>query len=254
MPPSDRPYRRSIRLPDYDYAQAGAYFVTICVQDRLCLFGAVVDGVMHRNEVGQMIQTAWLALPERFSAIALDAFVVMPNHFHAIVFILGAPTRGGAPLVGAPTTDTDVPATPVDIHAPAGGLLVGVRADDRPDDRARPTLGRIIGAFKSITTIEYLRGVHTGLHPPVRGRLWQRNYYEHIIRTDAALSRIRRYIHANPARWTVDRENPERQSDDPFDQWLDTSVGAPLVGAPPLVGARRSMGAGQNTPRRPTEA
>lgn len=78
-------HRRSIRLPGYDYSQAGAYFVTICTQNRLCLFGEVADGRMIQNVAGQMVETVWQQLPDRFPQILMDAFVVMPNHVHGII-------------------------------------------------------------------------------------------------------------------------------------------------------------------------
>ena len=90
-------HRRSIRLRDYDYAQAGAYFVTICAQDRRCLFGEIVDGEMRLNAMGRIVAEQWDAIPRRFTNVALDAFVVMPNHIHGIFLIVGAP------LAGAPT-------------------------------------------------------------------------------------------------------------------------------------------------------
>jgi putative transposase len=87
-------HRRSIRLRNFDYASAGAYFVTICAQGRDCLFGEVVDGVMAANDAGRMVESVWSRLPERFSGIELDAFVIMPNHVHFILFLVGAPLVG----------------------------------------------------------------------------------------------------------------------------------------------------------------
>jgi len=185
----NRHHRRSIRLKGYDYSQAGAYFITLCTQDRACLFGKVVNGEMRLNDAGRMVLAEWNRLPERFPQVVLDAFVVMPNHVHGILVITDpAPTVGatvGATLVVAPTA---------------------------------PTVGNIIGAFKSRVTVEYIRGVKTSGWPPFRGRLWQRNYYEHIIRNERALNAIRQYIMENPRRWHRDREKEARSASDPLAQ------------------------------------
>jgi len=182
-------------LKGYDYSQPGAYFVTICTQDHLLLFGDIVDGKMLLNDAGLMVQTVWKGLSRRFPNIRSDVYVVMPNHFHAIVIILDV----GAPLVGAQN-----------------------RADTRPGagTRPAPTLGDIVGAFKSLTTNEYIRGVRRFGWTPFPGRLWQRNYYEHIVRNEDELERIREYIVNNPIRWHLDRENPGRVGDDEFEIWL----------------------------------
>lgn len=89
-------HRRSIRLKGYDYAQAGAYFVTMCTQDRVCLFGDVVDGQMRLNECGQVVADAWSWLSGRYPYVALDEWVVMPNHLHGIMVLTGPDGRGGS--------------------------------------------------------------------------------------------------------------------------------------------------------------
>ena len=193
----NRHHRRSIRLKGYDYSQAGAYFITLCTQDRACLFGKVVNGEMRLNDAGRMVLAEWNRLPERFPQVVLDAFVVMPNHVHGILVITDPAPTAGATL-GA-TVGATVGAT----------LVVAPTA---------PTVGNIIGAFKSRVTVEYIRGVKTSGWPPFRGRLWQRNYYEHIIRNERALNAIRRYILENPLRWHLDRENLARTAPDPLAQ------------------------------------
>jgi len=213
----NRHHRRSIRLKGYDYSQAGAYFITICTQDRACLFGKVVNGEMRLNDAGRMVLAEWNMLPERFPHVVLDAFVVMPNHVHGIVVITNpatddtattAPTIVGTGLVPAPDdgATTRVAPTVGDIVAPTVGDIVA------------PTVGDIVGAFKSRVTVEYIRGVKTSGWPPFRGRLWQRNYYEHIIRNERALNAIRQYIIENPRRWQMDRENEARTAPDPLAQ------------------------------------
>jgi len=184
-PPLHR--RRSIRLPGYDYSQAGAYFVTIVTQDRACLFGDVVDGEMRWNDIGQMVAAEWDALPNRFPTVALDAFAIMPNHIHGIIVIA---TNENANDVGAGL----VPAQDM--------TTTGATT------RVAPTVGDIVGAFKSLTTVCYTHGIKTYRWPPFRHHLWQRNYYEHIIRNEESLNRIREYIVNNPIQWDLDRENP----------------------------------------------
>jgi len=164
-------HRHSIRLKGFDYSRSGAYFVTVCTQDRACVFGDVVAGNIRRNAAGRMIDKWWLELNRGFSNVKTDEYAIMPNHFHGIVFITDA-SNGGR---GAP---------------------------------ACAPLSRIVQWFKTMTTNEYIRGVKTAGWPAFSGRLWQRNYYEHVVRTDASLNRIREYIRNNPAKWESDRENP----------------------------------------------
>lgn len=166
--------RRSIRLKGYDYSKSGAYFITIVTRNRACLFGKVVNGEIRLNDAGRMVVTEWEMIPERFPTVALDAFIVMPNHVHGIIVITNAAI----------------------VH-------------DGATTRVAPTLGDVVGAFKSRVTVEYIRGVKTSGWTPFHRDLWQRNYYEHIIRNKDALNRIRKYITDNPARWLFDYENPE---------------------------------------------
>jgi REP element-mobilizing transposase RayT len=180
----EKHHRRSIRLSGYDYAQAGAYFVTICAQNKACVFGQITDGQVKRNEAGHMLQCVWDALPGRFPTVELDAFVVMPNHIHGVVVI--------AQNVGA--------------------TLVVAQDQRRAGTRPAPTLGDIVGAFKSITTHQYALGVKERGWPPFTRRLWQRNYYEHVIRNEISLSAIRLYIEGNPVLWPYDHDNPCRET------------------------------------------
>ncbi len=173
-----------IRLHGYDYTQVGAYFVTVVTKDCACLFGEVVNGQMRLNDGGRMIEQWWFELNRKFSTVETDEFVVMPNHFHGIVVIAGV------------TVGADLRVGPNSEGAHAGAPL--------------PT---IIQWFKTMTTNEYMRGVKTQGWPPFHGRLWQRNYYEHIVRSENELNRIREYIANNPLRWEMDRENPSRTAD-----------------------------------------
>ena len=169
--------RRSIRLSGYDYSSSGAYFVTVCIKNKECLFGEIVDGMMRLNHAGELIHQIWDALPKRYEDIDLDAFVVMPNHVHGII----VPTE--TPAVGA-------------------GLALPTR---KGAASGAPTLGDVIRTFKSISAI-HLNRLLTRTGQP----LWQRNYYEHIIRNEAGLDRTRAYIAMNPQNWMMDEENPAR--------------------------------------------
>ncbi len=254
----ERHRRRSMRLKGYDYSQAGAYFVTICTQGRACLFGEVVDGEMRLNDAGRMVVAEWERLPALFPNVVLDAFVVMPNHIHGIVILtdpaddatdgataigatISGATTGGAATGGATTggaTTRVAPTTAGDDATPVGAGLVPALSTMARDDATpvgaglvpapstpalstpAPTLGDVIGAFKSRVTVEYTRGVKTLGWTPFDKRLWQRNYYEHIIRNEEALNRIRRYIVENPIRWAFDRENPFAVEIESEETWL----------------------------------
>ena len=260
--PDQRPgRRRSLRLQAYDYAQTGAYFVSITVQQRLCLFGEISDERMCLNEAGRMVSRIWEKLPQRFPKIQTDAFVVMPNHLHGIILIdwspptdsttapaanqgagtpVGAPRVGaqppdpaatgqspvGAPLVGAREQDAVAACQPpveaplvgareqdavAACQPPEGAPLVGARGQDAADSTTptRVRLGDVIGAYKSLTTVNYIRGVKARNWQPFPKRLWQRNYYEHVVRSDESLLKIREYILYNPSRWASDRDNPQ---------------------------------------------
>ncbi|MCF8039647.1 MAG: hypothetical protein K9K79_10055 [Desulfohalobiaceae bacterium] len=216
--------RRSIRLRGYDYARTGAYFVTICTQNRALLFGDTVDGEMILNDPGLMVMTVWNQLPNRFPHLELDACVVMPNHIHGI-FVLhrrGEPCVRPEPCVQSEMDrpETDRPETDDPEHKgehkvrPYNDPIFVVNHSQTGEHKDRPygtlldTVGRVVQAFKSITTHEYARGVKQCGWPRFKGKLWQRNYYEHVIRNDGELNRIRKYIAENPAQWALDRENP----------------------------------------------
>ena len=165
--------RRSIRLKGYDYSRDGAYFVTLCTFDRGCHFE-------HFGRLRHIVQTRWQGIPERFPGALLDEFVIMPNHLHGIV-VLCRDTPCGYP-----------------------GM---VPANDRAPARGAPTLGDVVGSFKSLCVTDWLKVIKAERLNAV-ARFWQSNYYEHVIRDDDEMDRIRRYIIENPSRWELDRENP----------------------------------------------
>jgi len=195
-------HRRSIRLKGYDYTQVGAYFITICTWQKKYLFGEITDGRMHLNRYGEVIQYNWFDVMRRYSNIHLDAFIIMPNHVHGIILLIGdrktscfigsnsaifsiADPRG----VGADLENSSVEKTNI-----SGEPAATVTGDRTKSQFAKCCgLPEIIQGFKtaSATRINQLRRT-TGV--PV----WQRNYYERIIRNDVALQNIRKYIIDNP--------------------------------------------------------
>jgi REP-associated tyrosine transposase len=187
----NRRRRRSIRLQGFDYSQVGTYFVTICTQERACLFGDVLNGDMRLNAAGRIVEQFWLAIPIHFPDVVLDAFVVMPNHVHGIVIIIdrAVGAKNFSPL---PRKDAEV------------------RTPNRSPSK---TIGSIVRGFKIGVTKWFREG---------RGaeKVWQRNYYEHIVRDEEALSRIRQYIENNPMQWAHDRENPAAISVELEAAWL----------------------------------
>ncbi len=217
---SQRHHRRSIRLKGYDYRQPGAYFITICTQDRACLFGTVVEGEMHINDAGRMVQRWWDELNRKFHNVQTDAFVIMPNHIHGIIIIHPV----GADLCVRPENSC---VHPENLCIRPENLCVRPKWNARPGDAGVRTdargahtgaggahtgapLPEIVRWLKTMTTNEYIRRVKNDGWTLFRKRLWQRNYYDHIIRNDESLNRIRRYIVENPLRWHLDRENPDR--------------------------------------------
>jgi putative transposase len=205
--------RRSIRLQGYDYSQAGAYFVTICTQNQECLLGEIISGEMRLNDAGRMVQTIWQKLPHRFPSVKLDQFIVMPNHVHGIVMLA---TRRGEPCVRPFPDEQDVQSE----YRIQGEHNTQGEHKVRPYGTLPGTIGRIAQAFKSSTTHEYAMGVKQNGWPRFPGKLWQRNYYEHVIRDEDELNGIRQYIACNPANWAEDRENPSsakyRDDDEPY--------------------------------------
>lgn len=180
---NDLPNRHTIRLTGYDYSESGWYFITICTHNREHILGGIVDGKMILNDVGKIIESVWLSLPHQFS-ITLDAFQIMPNHVHMIIHLVGA-----GPV---PARDKRVPAP---TH------------DKRATTRVAPTIGDIVGTLKSIITHEYVINVKNKNWKRFDKRLFQRNYYEHIIRNQTEHIKIREYISQNPAMWDCDRSN-----------------------------------------------
>ena len=165
-------HRRSIRLKEYDYSEPGAYFITICTKDRQCLFGGIKNRKMIFSELGKIVKNCWQEIPIHFDNVNLDLFIIMPNHLHGIIYMNDSICRG---LINqTPTEKWILQKTP------------------------KLVLGKIIRSYKAYASrIAHKNGFHDFQ--------WQRNYYEHIIRNDNELNRIREYIINNPFNWELDR-------------------------------------------------
>ena len=186
-------HRRSIRMSGYDYAEEGAYFVTVVTHQRECLFGGIADGEMRVDGYGEVVRDEWLRSVQIRREIELDAFVVMPNHLHGIVVIRDVGAHGRAPL------------PPLAPHRPPRSL------------------GSFVAGFKSAVT-KRINEIRDAPGVPV----WQRNYYEHVIRDEDDLDRVRRYIAENPLRWSEDPENPLEARPVGGDGRLGDHRGSPL--------------------------
>lgn len=190
------PNRKSIRLKGYDYTSAGLYFVTICTQNREHLFGKINNGQMILNDPGKMIEKWYFELENKFSDIKCGEMVIMPNHFHCIIQNVGADQRV------CPNTINEQP--------PISGEHVGSPQPGSPQpgsSQPGSPLSAVVQWFKTMTTNEYIRGVKTKNWKRFDGKLWQRNYWEHIIRNDNSHHRIAQYIIDNPLKWENDTLN-----------------------------------------------
>jgi putative transposase len=166
--------RRSIRLKGYDYTQAGLYFITICIQHQECLLGDIQNNIMQLNDAGKMIEKWYYELMNKFSDIKCDEMIIMPNHFHCIIENIG--------------------------------INEGVLPNDNGTlgEHLGSPLHKVVQWFKTMTTNEYISGVKKENWQPFDGKLWQRNYYEHIICDEIAYQNISNYIINNPAEWKKD--------------------------------------------------
>ena len=191
--------RRSIRLPGYNYTSPGAYFVTICTHQGKLLFGEVVDERVALNECGRIAHKEWLASERIRREIEMDTFVIMPNHLHGIVWI---------------RETADAPTVEARDEGSHGVRARGTRAHGRaPLQRPPRSLGSFIAGYKSAVTARINRVRGTPGTP-----VWQRNYWEHIIRNDTSLNEIRAYIQNNPVRWDDDQLHPDAPPNR-FNRW-----------------------------------
>jgi REP element-mobilizing transposase RayT len=173
-------HRRSIRLNGYDYTQLGSYFITICTHHRICLFGEIVTDAMHLNSIGQVAFREMAKLTQRFPNMLIDEAIIMPNHIHAIWQIQESKGTAAQSPNQIPNSSRRVPT----------------------EQFGKPVSGSIATMVRSYKSAVALR-IHRMRDAPT-GPIWQRNYYEHIIRNEAEWQRIREYIQVNPSRWDTD--------------------------------------------------
>ncbi len=167
---SSHPQRKRIRLESFDYSNPGTYFLTVVTHNRKCYFGNIEREEMCLNPAGRMLDLWWRELVKKFPGVELHEYCIMPNHFHAIVMLHEG-------------------------DGPAG---------------SRPDLQAVVQWYKTMTTNAYILGVRNQGWQPFAGTLWQRSYYDHIIRDEADLQRVREYIVNNPLKWAIDEENPQK--------------------------------------------
>jgi REP element-mobilizing transposase RayT len=214
------PSRRPLRLKGYDYSKSGFYFLTLCVQHRLNLFGKFIETHLVLNDAGKMVERWYFEMENKYPAIRCHEMIVMPNHFHCIVEILPYFNSTGKNVMdaGIDTTDPDAHAAATDAHVGAplrGRPNVTANSDNThtvygPDNKKyNATIGAMMDWFKTMTTNEYIRGVKNHNWQRFDAKLWQRNYWEHIIRNEDELARIANYIVTNPANWINDRLNSD---------------------------------------------
>ncbi len=160
--------RKKTRLQNYDYSQNGMYFITICTKDKKCFFGEIVNDKMVLNNFGKIVKNIWLELPSHNNNISIDEFIIMPNHIHGIIEIINVGDRHVCPL-----------------HL-----------------RHTQILPKVVGGFKAAITKKFNQLF------PENNFKWQRSFYDHIIRKDESLNKIREYIMINPQQWHKDKNNP----------------------------------------------
>ena len=271
---SEQHHRRSIRLKDYDYSLAGAYFLTICTHGHRQVFGEIVDGEIRRSGLGRRAAACWEEIPAHFPQVELDAFVVMPNHVHGIIVITGdngpvgaenfPPPRGAIPATsahGTGSSNTDGVGAenfpPVPDAAPTAAARgtgacetdgLGAKDFSPLQNAGPPVLAHGMGASNtggadnrggasakrlplgpSRTVGSIVRGFKIGVTVWARQQdlplpVWQRNYWEHIIRNEAELFRVRQYIYENPAAWASDRLHPDYGASGPADSARESAA------------------------------
>ena len=194
--------RKRIRLKRYDYLQPGEYFVTICTKGRKLFLGEVVDGEMNANSIGDTTMECWNELPAHFPNVAIDEFVVMSNHIHGIIRFMDNPV--GARKSHPATKRLDNPCRDVQLNIPT----------DTYHSRISPK----VGSLGVIARTYKAAAANICRKNGIDGFKWQSGFYEHIIRDDRSLTRIREYIANNPQRWILDTENLNRRGKDEYER------------------------------------
>ncbi|MBN1930718.1 MAG: transposase [Desulfobacterales bacterium] len=195
-PYQEPPKRKSIRLKGYDYSQAGLYFITICTQNRLCLFGEIKNREMVLNNAGMMIKITWNEIPIYYHEFNIHEFVVMPNHVHGIIQIIPNPKSNPNPVGAGPRACLGIDEQPTNGQPQGDGQPQGVAPTMSISD--------VVHRFKTLTTKRYTDGVKNNDWQKFNKKLWQRNYYEHIIRNERSNCQISEYIQSNPLKWQDD--------------------------------------------------
>ncbi len=188
---NDIKHRKPNRLKKYNYSDAGWYFITICTQNMECLFGNIINNEMNLNMFGGIVKQYWSNIQEYFVNVESDEYVIMPNHVHGIIVI-----RNEKPFVG-----NDHRVVPFNNQVGHDGPTL------RKHDRQNQLLFRIVQWFKTITTNVYIKGVKNNQFSRFNKRIWQKSFYEHIIRNELDLFRIGQYMRDNPLNWDSDRNN-----------------------------------------------
>ncbi|OZH51711.1 transposase [Hydrocoleum sp. CS-953] len=188
-------HRRSLRLKGYDYSKAGAYFITICTYNLQTLFGEIIDGKMQLNQLGEVVAEEWERSAQMRQEIELDYSVIMPNHLHGIVIINN---------VGANGHFVPQHETPLHGHF--------VPQHETPLRMKPRSISSLMAGFKSAVTKRINRIPYHGEQLTTPVPVWQRNYYEHIIRNETSLNQLRQYIIENPLKWEIDQLHPNNPS------------------------------------------
>jgi len=188
---------KSIRLKNYDYTQKGSYFITICTKNRECLFGYIDNGIMILNDAGKMLGKWYFEMENKYPNIRCDTYISMPNHFHCIIEIMG--NR----VVNNNNPDAhDRKRIPYPKKR-----LIDNNSYGPNNKKYNATIPQMIDWFKTMTTNEYIRGVKKYNWSRYDRKLWQHNYYDHIVRTENDLTRIRNYIKYNPSNWNTKKRH-----------------------------------------------
>ncbi|MFA4941840.1 MAG: hypothetical protein WC582_04610 [Patescibacteria group bacterium] len=182
----------SPRLKGYDYAQAGYYFITICAKGRICWFGEIKNGEMAKSEIGEIAEKCWLEIPSHFPFVRLEEFIIMPNHIHGII-VIDDDCRDAKSCVS-----TFNPTNVGDAKSCVSTMWTKYKNKFGPQSR---NLSSIIRGFKI--------GVKNFSNQSKIDFLWQNRFYDHIVRNENELNKIRQYIVDNPLKWELDRNNPE---------------------------------------------
>ncbi len=207
----EKPNRRSIRKKGYDYTTPGAYFVTICTQDRRHRLGSVTNEGVTLSIEGEGAQNCWQAIPAHFSHVTLDEVVIMPNHLHGLLwFHVGVQHAGPLPTEEKGTAQVQH-AAPLQNESPNDPLVGAQHGAPLRPNVVPGSLGAVIRSFKAAVT----RQINQQENKP-GSSIWQRNYYETIVRTEEQLYAIRHYIRENPKRWQLDRYNDAASGRDPL--------------------------------------